>query len=82
MTMDYDSMAIDATGCRGWGVEPSDGMRRRVPVHNRLELMEGSAESLPFDADFFDLVFSVRVIHHVGDLGAHFRETDRVLRPG
>ncbi|MHC4401423.1 MAG: class I SAM-dependent methyltransferase [Planctomycetota bacterium] len=73
---------INVTGCRGWGVEPSGGMCRHAPVHNRLVLLDGTAGSLLFDADFFDLVFSVSVIHHVTDLGAHFREAKRTLRFG
>jgi ubiquinone/menaquinone biosynthesis C-methylase UbiE len=42
----------------------------------------GQAERLDFPQDFFDLVFSVDVIHHVGDRLAYFREAYRVLRAG
>lgn len=81
-TASYILSLVNATGCRGWGVEPSGGMRDRAGLHERLELLEAAAESLPFDAGSFDLVFSVNVIHHVTDVDAHYREAKRVLRSG
>jgi len=73
---------VEATGCAGWGVEPSEGMRRNAPVHARLTICQGSAESIPSEDDFFDLLFSVNVIHHVANPRRHFEESCRVLRPG
>ncbi|MCU0611909.1 MAG: class I SAM-dependent methyltransferase [Candidatus Eisenbacteria bacterium] len=65
------------------GIDPSEGMlrqaRKRAPG---IEFLAGTAETLDFDPDFFDLVFSVDVIHHVGDRMAFFRGEERVLRPG
>lgn len=72
---------VIAAGCHGWGLEPSDSMRRRVPFCERLGLVPGSAESLPFGSGCFDLVFSVNVIHHVADPYALFREARRTLTP-
>jgi SAM-dependent methyltransferase len=50
------------------GVDPSEGMlevmRRRAP---QIETVVGSGTSLPFDADSFDLVYCVAVMHHVAD---------------
>jgi SAM-dependent methyltransferase len=73
---------INTTGCHGWGIEPSDGMRRHAAFHQRLEVLEGSAERLPFDDDFFSLVFSVNLIHHIVDRLAYFLEAKRVVVPG
>lgn len=73
---------INAAGCTGWGIEPSEEMRRHAPVHGRLCVCQGSAESIPFRNAFFDLLFSVNVIHHVPNPRNHFRESLRVLRPG
>jgi SAM-dependent methyltransferase len=42
----------------------------------------GRAEHLDYPDGFFDLVYSVDVIHHVGDRQAFFREGYRVLREG
>lgn len=72
---------IDATGCRGLGLEPSREMRGHAPNHDHLEILGGKAEILPFDGEHFDLVFSVNVIHHLEDRTAYFREAKRVLKP-
>jgi len=70
-------------GPSSWGIDPSEGMlalarEASAPVVFQL----GQAERLEFADDFFDLVFSVDVIHHVGDHLAYFREAQRVLKPG
>jgi len=57
-------------------------MRSLARQHRRLELVPGTAESLPFAAASFDLVFSVNVIHHVRDTLAYFLEAMRVIAPG
>ena len=57
-------------------------MRRHASVHDRLTVCQGSADVVPFENGFFDLVFSVNVIHHVLNPRNHFREALRVLRPG
>ena len=70
-------------GCGGWGIDPSEQMLSRARQRSgeaRFQL--GKAERLDFPADYFDLVFSVDVIHHVGDRPAYFQEAYRVLRLG
>lgn len=57
-------------------------MLRHVPSDERLHFSQAGAERLPFKASFFDLAFSVNVIHHVGDTVAYFREGFRVLTAG
>lgn len=42
----------------------------------------GSAESLPFEANSFDIVVSDNVLEHLSDPGGVFSEVARVLRPG
>jgi SAM-dependent methyltransferase len=53
--------------------------REQAPA---IEFRQGWAESLPFDDESIDLIFSVDVIHHVVDRPAFFREALRVLSPG
>jgi SAM-dependent methyltransferase len=42
----------------------------------------GSAESIPFEDNFFDAVVCVNAIDHVDDFGSVAQEIQRVLRPG
>ena len=47
---------------------------------DNLEVMD--AEHLAFADESFDKIYSFHAIEHIPDLGAAFREIDRVLRPG
>jgi SAM-dependent methyltransferase len=47
-----------------------------------LDVIEASAEELPFKAGTFDAVFSNAALHWVRDQDAMMREVHRVLRPG
>ncbi len=64
-------------------VDPSEGMieeaRKNAPD---ASFKLGSAEKLPFMDGFFDLAFSVDVIHHVKDRLDYFLEAARVLKRG
>ncbi len=82
-TGNYAVALAEQTKCEAWGLEPSEGMRRTA--QNRLpegRVREGRAERLALPDGSFDLVFSVDVIHHVGDRAAYHREAYRVLKPG
>jgi ubiquinone/menaquinone biosynthesis C-methylase UbiE len=73
----------EGTGCRGWGIDPSEEMLERARSRSRsIEFNVGRAESLDFPDACFDLVMSTDVIHHVKDREAFFREARRVLRAG
>jgi ubiquinone/menaquinone biosynthesis C-methylase UbiE len=66
-----------------YGLDASTGMLKRA--HSRkgpLKLACGYARQLPFEDNFFDLVFCVHAIHHFGDPGAFIGEAFRVLRGG
>ena len=74
---------VVATGCAGAGVEPAaERIARARAWGGGVEFLGGSGESIPFADGAFDLVFSVDVIHHVGDRAAHFAEAFRVLATG
>lgn len=65
------------------GVEPSAPMLEQARRHNadsHVTYLEGSAETVPTDADGFDLALLSRVIHHIRDRQACAREVARVLR--
>jgi ubiquinone/menaquinone biosynthesis C-methylase UbiE len=66
------------------GVDPVPEMlaiaRRKLPPE--VELHEGWAERLPFEADRFDVVVSCNVFHYLRQPVLALREMSRVLRPG
>jgi ubiquinone/menaquinone biosynthesis C-methylase UbiE len=70
----------EATGCEGWGIDPSTEMVHHAP-DDVVRLVEARAEDLPFKPDFFDFIFSKDVIHHVKNTAQYFSEAFRVLKP-
>jgi demethylmenaquinone methyltransferase / 2-methoxy-6-polyprenyl-1,4-benzoquinol methylase len=71
-------------GCRVVGVDQSAGMLEQARAHTngRVELIEASAEALPFpDAEFDALTFTY-LLRYVEDPAATLRELARVVRPG
>jgi SAM-dependent methyltransferase len=63
------------------GVDPDP---RSLAEHRAegMPVVRGVGESLPFEADSFDLVVSVWVLEHLADPLGVFIEVRRVLRPG
>jgi SAM-dependent methyltransferase len=55
---------------------------RSNPGSSGLTMEQAPAERLPFGDALFELVFSVDIMHHIGDRTAAAREAFRVLRPG
>jgi demethylmenaquinone methyltransferase / 2-methoxy-6-polyprenyl-1,4-benzoquinol methylase len=77
------------TGCRVVGLDQSSEMletgRRRVEaagLDDRIELVEGAAERLPFEDASFDALTFAGLLRYVDDPGATMRELVRVVRPG
>ena len=80
-TATYLSAVARETGCACWGVEQAEEMRVAA-ADGAFTILAGDAEHLQFANETFDLVYSVDVIHHLGDPADYFREVARVLRPG
>jgi demethylmenaquinone methyltransferase / 2-methoxy-6-polyprenyl-1,4-benzoquinol methylase len=77
------------TGCRVVGLDQSPEMlaegRRRVAdagLADRIELVEGSAEQLPFEDASFDALTFTYLLRYVDDPRATLAELLRVVRPG
>ena len=66
------------------GVDQSAEMlaRARARFGPRIELVESSADALPFPDDAFDHLTVTYLLRYVDDPGATLRELARVVRPG
>ena len=72
-----------STGCTGFGIEPSAKMLDHAQARSTtIDFRQGTLEQGQYDDGFFDLVFSVDVIHYIDDLAAFFAEAQRILKPG
>ena len=76
-------------GCRVVGIDQSAKMlaegRRRVAdagLSDRIELLEGQAERLPYPDDSFDGLTFTYLLRYVRDPEATLAELRRVVRPG
>jgi demethylmenaquinone methyltransferase / 2-methoxy-6-polyprenyl-1,4-benzoquinol methylase len=64
------------------GLDPSTGMLRQNQHRQRISLVQGFGETLPFADQSFDFITMGYALRHVEDLRALFAEFRRVLRPG
>lgn len=79
--------ALAFTECEVFGLDQLvDGFRELgFPLDDyseRLTYIEGNAEDMPLEDNFFDGVVSVNAIDHVDDFPSAAKEISRVLRPG
>ncbi len=81
-TGNYLAALERSVDCAAWGIEPSAAMLTTAHGRTRYSLQAGYADALPYVDRFFDLAFSVDVIHHVHDRAGFYREAYRVVRPG
>ncbi len=70
-------------GCACYGIDPSEKMLAKATEKSQtIRFQIGKAEQLEFADESVDVLFSVDVIHHVGDRTAFFQDAYRVLRKG
>jgi ubiquinone/menaquinone biosynthesis C-methylase UbiE len=63
------------------GIDPSENMLELARTKVRGDLRQGTAESLPWPNDSFDLVLCINSLHHFASPIAALREAFRALRP-
>jgi SAM-dependent methyltransferase len=81
-TGNYIIAVWDITGATSWGIDPSEKMLEVARnTCQAVEFYVGHSGELPFERETLDLVYSVDVIHHIGDRRAYFAEAMRVLKP-
>jgi demethylmenaquinone methyltransferase / 2-methoxy-6-polyprenyl-1,4-benzoquinol methylase len=80
---------VRRTGCRVVGLDQSSEMlqigRERVQaagLADRIELVDGAAERLPFEDASFDALTFTYLLRYVSDPAATMRELTRVVKPG
>jgi demethylmenaquinone methyltransferase/2-methoxy-6-polyprenyl-1,4-benzoquinol methylase len=80
---------VRRTGCSVVGLDQSAAMLaagrlrvERAGLGERIELVEGSAERLPFEDASFDALTFTYLLRYVDDPRATLRELARVVRPG
>lgn len=65
-----------------YGIEPSEGMIGKARKKNsQVIFQQATAENIPAEDDFFDLVYMTDVIHHIPDIRKMFSEIYRILKP-
>ncbi|KAF0096181.1 MAG: sarcosine/dimethylglycine N-methyltransferase [Puniceicoccaceae bacterium 5H] len=57
-------------------------MNKEQGLDDRIDVVDGTFEDLPFEDNSFDMVWSQDAILHSGDRKLVFKEVDRVLKPG
>ena len=79
-TGNYSVALRTLVGCMVWAVDPSEEMLSKAKERSaEINFISGKAEKLDFSQSFFDMVFSVDVIHHLSSQLDFFREAYRVL---
>lgn len=71
-------------GCQGWGLEPSQEMldlSEYIGAAEKVVLVRGVAETLPFAEDSFDRVICQGSLDHFVDPHAFMRDAARILKP-
>ncbi len=57
-------------------------LKKRLGKNKRLSFVKGDAGKLPFESNFFDLIFSNCVLEHIKDDEGVLAEISRCLKPG
>ena len=68
-------------GCNCFGLEPSIGMRQKAMEKNqKIIILEGDHENIPFENNFFDFIYMIDVIHHIPDINILFSNLNKKIK--
>jgi len=82
-TGNYISALESETRGRCWGHDPSEEMIRQAERRtDRVVFAIRSAEDPCFTGNFFDLIYTVDVLHHIEERRRHFKVVLRLLKQG
>lgn len=75
--------ALSERGLRFYGIDPSETMLNEArKKETGATLINGCAENIPIEDDFFYGVTAILTLHHWQDLLKGLKEVHRVLKPG
>lgn len=83
-----DSLQIAKRGGIWHGLDLTDAAVMRARIRFEInqqtygEVKQGSATAIPWPDNYFDIVYSHGVLHHIPDIKAVQQEISRVLKPG
>ena len=83
-----DSMQIIKRGATYYGIDLTDESVKRLKERFKLfeqpyqEVVKANAQNIPYEDNFFDIVYSHGVIHHSPEIERIVSEIHRVLKPG
>jgi len=73
------SRALLETGAEIWAVDASDEMLQRAYKSTRIQYLQGSAEKLPFEESFFDIITVGSGVHWF-EIDSFLKDSARVLK--
>lgn len=80
-TGNYTNIIEKITNAKVYGLDASEGMLEKAKIKNsNITFVLGDACSLPFEENYFSLIYMTDVIHHIPDIDKMHSEISRVLK--
>ena len=68
--------------CERYGIDPAPKLLARARNKENIVYKEATAENIPFDDNFFDVIVSITAIQNFYDVDKALSEMKRVVKPG
>ena len=66
------------TSCKCYGIEKNPNVLKKIET---CDIRVADVRQMPFEAEFFDVVFALDVLEHINDIEISINEIRRVLKP-